>query len=134
MQSGSGCLAIRLWLQCLQGAWGFWYLPGSPSLHVRWTGVANILGGIGCFLGTLNLASLPHWLLKRSAALLFCMTIVQSPSNIYMWTHNAARKPEKDLDALPGGAIPVWWHLLRGAMQVVFLATFLMVSKYGAKW
>ena len=30
-----------------RGAWGFWYLPGTPEFHVAWTGVAEILGGLG---------------------------------------------------------------------------------------
>ena len=29
------------------GTWGFWFLPGSSSFHVAWTGVAELAGGGG---------------------------------------------------------------------------------------
>ena len=111
--------------QCslLQGAWGFWYLPGDPSFHVNWTGVAEIAGGVGCVLGSQNIG--PDWLLPASAFGLFLLTAVVSPSNIYMWTHNAAPLTEEQLDELPGGAIDWKVHVVRGALQVVLLATYL---------
>lgn len=34
-----------------KGAWGIWYLPGSSKFHVQWTGVAEILGGLGLVIG-----------------------------------------------------------------------------------
>ena len=34
-----------------KGSWGIWYLPGSPEFHVKWTGVAEILGGVGLLIG-----------------------------------------------------------------------------------
>lgn len=37
-----------------RGAWGFWYLPGTASFHVKWTGVAEIAGGVGLALGGLG--------------------------------------------------------------------------------
>ena len=117
-----------------QGAWGFWYLPGSPSLHVRWTGVANILGGLGVVIGAMNPPSIPHWLLRRAATLLLFVTVVSTPANIYMWTHNAARMPEEKVDEMPGGALPIWYHLARGAFQVVLIATWCAVARFGAKY
>lgn len=66
-------LALDLWLQ---GAWGFWYLPGDPSFHVNWTGVAEIAGGAGCVLGALNLSFVPDWVLPASAFGLFLLTVV----------------------------------------------------------
>ena len=107
----------------LQGAWGFWYLPGDPSFHVNWTGIAEIAGGVGCFLGSQNIG--PSWLLPASAFGLFLLTAVVSPSNIYMWTHNAAPLTDAQLDALPGGALDWKVHVVRGAVQVVLLATYL---------
>jgi len=34
-----------------KGSWGIWYLPGSAEFHVKWTGVAEILGGVGLLIG-----------------------------------------------------------------------------------
>ena len=34
-----------------KGAWGIWYLPGTPEFHVKWTGIAEILGGLGLLVG-----------------------------------------------------------------------------------
>jgi uncharacterized membrane protein len=109
----------------LQGAWGFWYLPGDPSFHVYWTGVAEVLGGVGCALGALNLSFVPEWVLPASTFGLFLLTTVVSPSNVYMWTHNAAPLTPEQLDELPGGAIDWKVHVFRGALQVVLLATYL---------
>lgn len=37
-----------------QGAWGFWYLPGSKSFHVAWTGVVEFLAGLWLTLGAVS--------------------------------------------------------------------------------
>jgi uncharacterized membrane protein len=102
----------------MQGAWGFWYLPGSPSFHVNWTGVAEIAGGVGTAVGALHLPFLPEWLLPASAFGLFLLTVAVSPSNMYMWTHNAAPLTEELMDALPGGAISWQVHMGRATLQV----------------
>ncbi|KAG2424601.1 hypothetical protein HXX76_014328 [Chlamydomonas incerta] len=73
------------------GAWGFWNLPGSAAFHVEWTGVAEILGG-GALAATgavPALAAAYPWLQPAAAAGLFALTTVVTPSNIYMFTHNA---------------------------------------------
>ena len=53
------------------------------------------------------------------------MALQVSPSNMYMWTHNAAPLKEEQLDELPGGALDWKFHAVRGALQVVLMSTYL---------
>jgi uncharacterized membrane protein len=100
-----------------RGAWGIWYLPGSPAFHVYWTGVAEILGGLGLMLGALPFDSIPQWLSPASAFGLFALTAVVTPANIYMFTHNAPGPLPKDK------FLPWQGHVARGFMQAVLLST-----------
>lgn len=110
----------------MQGAWGLWYLPGSPSFHVNWTGVAEIAGSAGLVLGSLHLDGLPGWLAPASALGLCLLTFVVTPSNMYMWTHNAPGPlDEEALQKFPGGVVPLPFHAVRGALQVFLLSTYL---------
>ena len=74
-----------------KGAWGFWHLPGSPEFHVTWTGVAEIVGGLGVASALLPgpAGHVPVWVTSGSAAGLFLLTLAVTPANTYMWTHNA---------------------------------------------
>lgn len=99
-----------------RGAWGIWYLPGSPTFHVYWTGVAEILGGLGLMLGALPFDAIPAWLSPASAFGLFLLTIVVTPANIYMCTHNAPGPLPKDQ------MVPWQGHVARGFMQAVLLS------------
>lgn len=110
-----------------QGTWGFWYLPGSAEFHVAWTGVAEIAGGSGLFLGSLllGLAGAFNWELPAvlrsipalSALGLFALTWAVTPANIYMYTHGAQM-----IGLTPGDQpIPVEFHAVRGLLQVVLL-------------
>lgn len=113
----------------VQGAWGFWYLPGSPSFHTNWTGVAEISGGLGCILGALKLPMLPSWMLPVSAACMFLLTVVIFPANVLMWTHNAPLPLDSMQPAYEAGdrkgiaGLP--YHIPRAILQAVFLATWL---------
>ena len=106
-----------------KGAWGIWYLPGTADFHVKWTGVAEILGGVGLLIGGLYDAFAPVYtespilltsagIGSDSAAALFLLTIAVTPANIYMYTHGA-RLP------VDGPPVPVVGHAVRGIMQVV---------------
>jgi len=68
-----------------KGAWGYWYLPGSAEFHTKWTGVAEVLGGLGVLVG--DLPFLPLWVGPYAAAGLFLLVVVVTPSNMYMVTH-----------------------------------------------
>ena len=100
-----------------RGAWGFWYLPGSASFHVNWTGVAEIAGGAGVLLGALPpvASALPS--LGPSAAFgLYLLTWAVTPANVYMFTHNAPGPG-------PAGAvIPAAGHAVRFGLQVFLLS------------
>lgn len=112
----------------VQGAWGFWYLPGTPSFHVYWTGVAEVLGGVGITLGATNLPFVPDWLLPASGFGLFLLVAAVTPSNMYMWTHNSPGPTSEETLAKTGGVIPLQGHLFRAFLQVVLLSTFLAVA------
>lgn len=93
---------------------------GSAKFHVEWTGVAEILGGLGLCLGALPFSAIPSWLSPASALGLFLLTAVVTPSNIYMYTHNA---PGPVPESVAPGALPWQGHLTRGLMQVLLLST-----------
>lgn len=112
----------------VRGAWGFWYLPGTPSFHVYWTGVAEVLGGVGITLGATNLPFVPNWLLPASGFGLFLLVAAVTPSNMYMWTHNSPGPTPEETLAKTGGVIPLQGHLFRAFLQVVLLSTFLAVA------
>lgn len=108
-----------------KGSWGIWYLPGSAEFHVRWTGIAELLGGVGLLIGGAFDAFVPSYATSPnvitqagigsdSAAGLFLLTLAVTPANIYMFSHGA-RLP-KD-----GPEVPVMGHLIRGIFQVVLL-------------
>lgn len=108
-----------------KGSWGIWYLPGSKEFHVKWTGVAEFLGGVGLLIGGTIDAFAPTYVSSPnvvtqagigsdSAAGLFLLTLAVTPANIYMFTHGA-RLP-KD-----GPEVPVAGHAVRGIFQVILL-------------
>uniref|UniRef100_A0A7S2ZC98 Uncharacterized protein n=1 Tax=Rhodosorus marinus TaxID=101924 RepID=A0A7S2ZC98_9RHOD len=102
-----------------KGAWGYWYLPGSAEFHTKWTGMAEVLGGLGVLLG--DLPFLPLWVGPYAAAGLFLLVIVVTPSNMYMVTHGVL------------GPVKVWLgedtvlrpnhHVIRMLLQAVLLST-----------
>lgn len=103
-----------------QGAWGVWRLPGTASFHVYWTGVAEILGGVGVLLGALPFLDLA-WLGPAAALGLFALTAAISPANVYSATHNAPGPgppaPEGELPPL----VPASGHAGRFLLQVLLL-------------
>jgi len=109
-----------------RGAWGIWYLPGSPAFHVKWSGVAEVLGGAGLCIGGVLDAFAPVWFTSPnvltsagigsdSAAALLLLTIAVTPANIYMYTHGA-KLP------IDGPEVPIAGHAIRGIMQIVLFA------------
>ena len=108
-----------------KGAWGIWYLPGTPKFHVAWTGVAELLGGIGLLIGGAYDAYMPVWdtcpniltnagVGSDAAVGLLLLTIAVTPANIFMYTHGAKLPME-------GPEVPVVGHFVRGVMQVLLL-------------
>ena len=109
-----------------QGAWGFWYLPGSSEFHVIWTGIAELLLGAGLTVGSiLNLISSPNSgsdLIAYSSLGLLILTVLVTPANIFMWTHGA-RLP------MSQPPVDVKFHYVRGALQSILLAQFFALSE-----
>lgn len=74
---------------------GLWQLPGGSKFHVEWTGVAEILGGVGLFVGLSSWLPIPigddssALLVSSSAAALLGLSIAIYPANFYMYTHGA---------------------------------------------
>jgi len=116
-----------------KGAWGFWYLPGSPAFHVQWTGVAEILGGLGLLIGGAYDAFEPAWATcpnivteagigSDAAAGLLLLTAAVTPANIFMYTHGA-RLP------VDGPEVPVVGHVVRGVFQVILFGLFYQMGQ-----
>ena len=103
-----------------RGAWGFWYLPGTASFHVKWTGVAEFAGGLGLLLGGLGVG-VEFGLEQAAAAGLFALTLAVTPANVYMFSHGA-QLPE-------GLEVPVVGHAIRGFFQCVLLAIFYTIAQ-----
>eukprot|EP00638_Chattonella_subsalsa_P006932 CAMPEP_0117758650 /NCGR_PEP_ID=MMETSP0947-20121206/15516_1 /TAXON_ID=44440 /ORGANISM="Chattonella subsalsa, Strain CCMP2191" /LENGTH=183 /DNA_ID=CAMNT_0005578901 /DNA_START=384 /DNA_END=935 /DNA_ORIENTATION=+ len=114
-----------------KGTWGFWYLPGSPSFHVNWTGVIEILGGVMLTIGGISAAfgiELPTEMslfLPDGALLLCALTYVVSFANIYMYTHGAIL-PEAMKEV---GEVPIAGHIVRGILQVILLSLFWQMGR-----
>jgi uncharacterized membrane protein len=87
---------------------------------------------VGLVLGSLHLEFLPDWLRPASAAGLCLLTFVVTPSNMYMWTHNAPGPlDEEALEKFPDNVIPLPFHAVRGALQVFLLSTYLGLALQG---
>lgn len=113
------------------GSWGLWYIPGSPEFHVAWTGIVELLGGVGLAAsGTRSVLSrndddddsLPLRLVQPiSAAALLLLTVAVTPANIYMYTHGVVMGPMPPLD--------LSFHYVRFVVQVLLLSTLWILAK-----
>ena len=98
---------------------GIWKLPGSKRFHVNWTGVCEILGG----LGTLSLLfDSDSSLGKASAFGLFALTVAVTPANTYMFTNNSPGPLPPDATEEMMVLSPPQ-HFARGLLQVFLLTT-----------
>jgi uncharacterized membrane protein len=99
---------------------GLWKLPGSKRFHVNWTGVCEIVGG----LGTLSLLFDQNSSLGKASAFgLFLLTLAVTPANTYMFTNNSPGPLPPDATEEMMVLTPAQ-HFARGLLQV-FLLTML---------
>jgi uncharacterized membrane protein len=120
-----------------QGTWGIWYIPGSPAFHVAWTGILEILAGSGLLYSAyLNYfensqsnrvnddeESLVLKLIKPiSALILFGLTVLVTPANIYMFTHGKTLEPG-------GDPLNLQYHVIRFIIQIIILSLLLTIAK-----
>ena len=110
-----------------RGTWGIWYLPGSKAFHVAWTGVAEVVLGLGmaggAALAASNLADGGGRRLESVCAFgLFWLTVGVTPANVFMLTHGA-RLPRDS------GPLPVAFHGVRLAVQSVFLGLLYRIGE-----
>jgi uncharacterized membrane protein len=102
------------------GTWGFWWTPFSARFNVLWTGVVEILGGlfviIGALAPVLRIALPPALgpMLSEGALMLWLLTLIVTPANLYALTHGA--NFPLDLETPPVA------HAVRLAFQAVLLA------------
>jgi len=114
-----------------QGAWGIWYIPGSPSFHVLWTGVAESLGGLWLLTASiLSLMDIPIpdpnlWFISSTSAAslaIMMLIILVTPANIFSYTHGA-KLP------MNGPPVPLSFHYVRGAIQCLLVAMFYELAR-----
>mmetsp|Transcript_44141 Transcript_44141/g.92819 ORF Transcript_44141/g.92819 Transcript_44141/m.92819 type:complete len:288 (-) Transcript_44141:349-1212(-) len=118
------------------GTWGIWYVPGSAAFHVAWTGVVEILGGAGLLFGGIRDAFglseeeeeegnlIYNFLKPISASILFLLTLLVTPANIYMFTHGAVMGDNM-------APLGMSFHVVRFAIQVQFLTLLLTLARDG---
>ena len=116
------------------GSWGIWYLPGSAAFHVAWTGVVELLCGAGLVFSGIRDAIdseegeeennvLLNFVKPSCAAILFILTLLVTPANIYMFTHGAVMGDMAPLDNS--------FHVTRFAVQVAFLTLLFTLARDG---
>lgn len=123
------------------GTWGIWYLPGSANFHVAWTGIVEAFGGLGLLLGAgrkllgiggdedegsgdveKGLLTFDKLAIPLSALILFLLTVIVTPANIYMFTHGAMMG-----DTSPSFGLS--FHFVRFCIQVIVLSLLLTLSR-----
>jgi uncharacterized membrane protein len=109
------------------GTWGLWYVPGSAEFHVAWTGVMELLGGLGLMTSAvrdimgIEEDGLINFIKPISASVLFVLTILVTPANIYMFTHGAVMGDMESLD--------VSFHIVRFGLQVLLLSLLFTLAR-----
>ena len=114
------------------GTWGIWYLPGSAAFHVAWTGVVELLCGAGLIFSGIKDAVgsedgeeeniLINFIKPICASILFLLTILVTPANIYMFTHGAVMGE----DMAP---LDMSFHVTRFTVQVAFLSLLFTLAR-----
>lgn len=134
------------------GTWGIWYVPGSSQFHVFWTGMVELICGTSLLFSSdvLNrnkeeeeedsssssssITSILTKVIKPvSATLLLILTIVITPSNIYMYTHGATLATTMTTTTTTITENPfslsLSYHYIRFLLQSLLLGTLFVLAK-----
>ena len=118
-----------------KGTWGLWYVPGSSSFHVAWTGILEILGGTGLVVSSYansdddnndeQVSSLGLKFMQPISAFILCvLTMIVTPANIYMFTHGVT------LGGGTSSSLDCWqYHSIRFFVQILLLSVLLILAK-----
>lgn len=110
-----------------RGTWGnLWQAPAPfadelgvtyAEYHTYWTGIAEFLGGLALLAAGLGLTDV-----QVPAILLFLLTVGVTPSNLYMFTHDAHPSEGIPRLAYPAG------HIARFIAQCILLSNFWIMA------
>mmetsp|Transcript_14379 Transcript_14379/g.29437 ORF Transcript_14379/g.29437 Transcript_14379/m.29437 type:complete len:202 (-) Transcript_14379:1696-2301(-) len=107
------------------GAWGFWYIPGSPEFHTIWSGVLELVLGGRVLYGTIIGNSS---IVQSTSRYLFLFLVTLTFGNIFMFTHNSPGP--MDPTTLP---FPLRRHLMRALMQLIMFVILWCAGFPGAQ-
>ena len=110
-----------------KGSWGGLFIVPAPfskqlnltyaQYHSYWTGLAEILVGTSLILTTSGVLGEQFNNPTIPAGLMYLLTLIVTPANIYMYTHNPV------VPRIPPLPYP-YGHVGRGVLQMALLAVF----------
>ena len=103
--------------------WGWWWMPGSIDFCVAWTGVAEIMGGLGLAVGGFYKKNDLTSLRRGSSKFLVFLTVGMTFAHCYMITHGAL---QFELDE----PIPLTVQMIRLTVQGLWLSNLMYMATH----